>query len=363
MIGSLLGAGQDAFFVLEPCQRKVLHLSNGVMPGMGPVAEYSTNSRGIRGREFSPRDRVRLLALGCSVAISTFVDQSRTWTAILERILTERRGLKTWVGCVGKSEMTSRDVATVMRFFVPQFLGLIDALIVLVGVNDLALMLSKRSAYDPQYLDDAGLEVRFRRAFVRLPSRYEGRSFPANRWVWRVARCLKRHLVPQVFENSMAFYDQKRERRQRASEMLDFLPDIGPGLEEFARNIGTIADLAEAYSLRLIVLTQPSLWRPDLTDEEQQLLWFGWVGETSRFYSASALAEGIRLYNQKLMSVCHEREIECVDLASRLPKSTAAFYDDVHFNESGSRHVAESVAGYVTGTPATHCIRRDWGCG
>ena len=56
------------------------------------------------------------------------------------------------------------------------------------------------------------------------------------------------------------------------------------------------------------------------------------------------------MYNETLLTVCRNRRIECIDLESSLPKDTTVFYDDVHFNVSGSRKVAEIVSNYLLGT-------------
>jgi hypothetical protein len=43
--------------------------------------------------------------------------------------------------------------------------------------------------------------------------------------------------------------------------------------------------------------------------------------------------------------------LECYDLASVVPKSTASFYDDVHFNEEGARVVAAHLVDYLLSEP------------
>jgi len=129
------------------------------MPGLSLVPRYRTNSLGVRGREFARDDSYRVLAIGCSATISLYVDQDKTWTGLLERCLGERLGQRVWAGCVGRREVNTRDVVTMMRYFVPQHRAALGALIFLVGVNDLALMLSKGAAYDPEFLNKQHLSV------------------------------------------------------------------------------------------------------------------------------------------------------------------------------------------------------------
>jgi lysophospholipase L1-like esterase len=66
-----------------------------------------------------------------------------------------------------------------------------------------------------------------------------------------------------------------------------------------------------------------------------------------KYYSVEALSDGMSQYNDKLIEVCKARGVEYIDLASRLPKDTTAFYDDAHFNESGAKMVAEAIFEYL----------------
>ena len=94
-------------------------------------------------------------------------------------------------------------------------------------------------------------------------------------------------------------------------------------------------------------LTQPTMWRNDLPPPEERLLFYGWIGtmEAPRgFVRASDLAQGMRQFNEALLTICKIDSLECYDLASAIPKDTTAFYDDCHFNEGGARLVAQFLA-------------------
>jgi lysophospholipase L1-like esterase len=56
-------------------------------------------------------------------------------------------------------------------------------------------------------------------------------------------------------------------------------------------------------------------------------------------------------YNRILLDVCGQYGLECLDIAPRIPKNTSAFFDDMHFNEAGSRLVARLVANHIASTP------------
>jgi hypothetical protein len=88
-----------------------------------------------------------------------------------------------------------------------------------------------------------------------------------------------------------------------------------------------------------------------LTEAERNRLWFGWGPGFTYFYSIEALIGGMAAYNNQLLTTCDERQVECVDLATALPKDMTVFYDDVHFNESGAKEVSRVLTDYLLAQP------------
>jgi hypothetical protein len=69
---------------------------------------------------------------------------------------------------------------------------------------------------------------------------------------------------------------------------------------------------------------------------------FGWRPD-GRFYTTDALARAMSSYNSRLSGICARLNVECIDLASRIPRSLESFYDDMHFTEIGARRVADEL--------------------
>jgi len=144
------------------------------------------------------------------------------------------------------------------------------------------------------------------------------------------------------------------KRQQRAAAATVPLPDLEIGLEEYRSRILAIATECRSRGLRCLFLTQPTMWRENLTPEHNALLWFGWVRRESQplgYLSAADLTKAMDAFNRELLSVCTRDGLECFDLASVVPKDTSAFYDDAHFNESGARIVADQLADYLSSRP------------
>ena len=194
--------------------------------------------------------------------------------------------------------------------------------------------------------------------------------YPENAWYLRTGLgrlWATRRPAPEgreVFVERGTHIARLRKLRQEASELRD-LPDVAHALDGYQHNIETIIDVARAEGLRVVFMTQPTLWRDDLSPADRQLLWMGGPPFYKKqsgawFYSVEALAEGMELYNQRLREVCEARAVPCLDLAKRLPKTRAIHWDDAHFTEEGARRVAALVTEFLSlREPFVGQVRRD----
>jgi hypothetical protein len=141
--------------------------------------------------------------------------------------------------------------------------------------------------------------------------------------------------------------ERGRRKRRTIGASLDSLPSLERPLLEHRRNLNAIVDLAAAAGARVVFVTQPSVWRPQMTDAEQRRLWFGWVGadwsSAYAYCTTGALSRALAAYNGTVLDVCRERGLRCVDAARLLPPDSTVFGDDVHFTERGSQLLAQAL--------------------
>jgi hypothetical protein len=139
-----------------------------------------------------------------------------------------------------------------------------------------------------------------------------------------------------------------RRFRQRGGRRSD-LPDLEAGRGEYATNVGRIIDAARERGARVVLATQPTLWRDGLGPAEESLLWAGgppfyaWK-DGAAYFDTEALARGMVQFNTTLLEVCAERGAVCIDAAAEIPRTTEFFYDDAHFTEAGSARLARLIA-------------------
>jgi lysophospholipase L1-like esterase len=343
----------EQFYVRRPNLHAIFLPREDIMPGVTGPSEFITNSLGVRGDEFSANQPYRILAIGGSTTECLYLDQHKAWPYLIERRLRGSTGLNVWVGNVGVSGHNTRDHIVYMRYLLQQY-PKIDAVLNLVGANDLSLNLSNPN-YNPHFLENSGAEVEaVWRAFYMRPSRLE-KWWYRKTSLWNLWGTLQRaYLSGPRQDRRGEIYSRWRSDR-RGAVIVDRLPDLEPGLSEFRRNLNTMVDLAAAHAVRLIFLTQPTIWREDLPARETGMLITGRVAHPrhegrTEYYSVKALAEGMARYNRVTLDVCRARNVECIDLAGKLPKDLTVFYDDEHFNDHGSQMVAQVVSEQLLAT-------------
>lgn len=346
------------FYVWPPNKQKIFHPSPDVMPGIKGKSRFETNRWGIRGRQFTAESRYRILTIGGSTTECLYLDQLESWPSLLEQALNTKIGVNAiWVGNVGKSGTnTNHHIVQIDKIL--ENYPKVDMIILLIGINDFL----RRLGLDEEYFlidrqSEDYQEKLMNKAFSVRPGWDDEFPLYKRTEIWRLLRDLKYRLFspkidPEVQDDAGLFYVEKRERRGRAVNIREQLPELASALQDYAKNIREIVQLAKEKNVAVVFLTQPSIWRADLSNELINLLWLGRVGQNQEnigddYYSIGALSDGMELYNDRLLKLCGELDLNCLDLARHVPKDTSAFYDDAHFNEQGAERVAELVEEYL----------------
>ena len=350
------------FYVWPPNHRVAFNPAPGVMSGVTGVSRFIISADGIRGRRLTTSDGHRILVVGGSTSECLYLDQGEAWPAIVETSLQEALGRSDiWVGNVGKSGHSTRDHRLQVARLLDQ-LPRIDTVILLVGINDLMLRLERDLDYRPLAEESPEYHRRLEQhAFaVRRTSRLAppGSARTALGSLLHkasiTAGLTKPSWADDVQDSAGSFYVRGRQLRQRALAIRVAPPDLDTALIEYAENLRFIIADAERRDTDVVLMTQPSLYGPDLPPTLRELLLFGNVGVESNagneYYSVDALATALGRYNETLLAVCATARIDCMDLDAKLPKDTTVFYDDVHFNEAGARQVAMTVVAHLLDT-------------
>jgi len=331
----------------------------GVMTGIEGESRFETNAFGIRGPDWGSarRKEYRILFLGGSAAECFYLDQDEAWPALIGAQLDRTAdGRRVWAGNIGRSGHNSRDHLLEAEILLPNLS--VDAIVVMMGVNDLGLRLVQDAAFNPDFL--ATPENRTYQVGHTFSVHPDDPNLPFYR-KGVVGRLLgldpdaARRKPYLVVDNAGLIFLKWREYR-KSGEKVATLPDLAPALAEYRRNTEAIVAAAKKQGVRVLLVTQPALWRAGLTEAEESVLWMGGIGDFQekaggRYYTAEALGRGLAAYNAALMETCATTGAECLDVTTKVTQDLHTFYDDCHLNEEGSRKVAEAVAGYLRERP------------
>lgn len=107
------------------------------------------------------------------------------------------------------------------------------------------------------------------------------------------------------------------------------------GLKAFERNLNIFITLAKEDGAKIILMTQPNIYKDQMTEQELGALGMlngEAVGNGKRWTYKTAL-NGFRQYNDKIREIASTKAgVYLIDLELIVPKSLEFFIDDVHYN-------------------------------
>ncbi|MEX2114354.1 MAG: SGNH/GDSL hydrolase family protein [Pirellulales bacterium] len=317
----------DNPYLSRPGLTRVYRPLPGMMRDVGPESHVRTNSWGMRGSDPPPRETAyRILCLGGSTTACTYLDDTKTWPALVESRMqssaSTEKPARFWVGNAGLPGLRSMEN---LRFLQQsQRVNEVDCVVVQTGVNDLISCLAGLRPAPPLWI----------------------RSH-----VWRMAHVIIRSSIESgtLVEDAAGDVYRRRRAIRQAAAISDDAPPLEPCLQNFADNIQAIIEVCRQHHVRAVFTTQPVLWRADLDAQNESLLWFGQLAD-GRFLSARMLRAAADQYNDTLRNVCASEGIGLIDL-DELNGDPTAFYDDCHFTETGARRVAQLVAEWLLEHP------------
>jgi lysophospholipase L1-like esterase len=305
-----------------------------ILPGTKAPARFTTNGRGMRGPEWEAGAE-RIFAVGGSTTICFYLDDALTWPQRVMTLLNAgSSGRRVWVGNVGKSgHDTLHHLELLERL--PE-VAEVDVIVLLAGVNDFSHSLrypfeGRRRTAAARVFDRGGPRDPFVPHFRQsLPYR-------------AVTLLAKPPAGLEVEDLEGRVYARRREQRRNARK--DYpLPPLDEPLRQYQATLGAIADWCRQRGIRLLLLTQPTLWQDPMPPELEALTYSSTMGGPGRTLSAADLARGIDAFNRTMLELCRTRSLECLDLASALPKDASIHYDQEHFTIEGADAVARMVA-------------------
>jgi len=318
-------------------------------PGVSGIKKFTVNEIGLRGPPV-PQDGnpYRIVTIGGSTTECAALDDSEEWPHLLMEGLNARQASRrVWVGNAGISGHTAVQHRALLESL--PILDEADLVIFFIGANDLWTTIAARGA------PTAREQEHYAALFSASLRGTQASRFPLYKR-FRVFELVRDTVIAVERKFTVAGSESEvnynTSRRKRAASPRVQLPKLEAGLQEYRERVLALARLCKVHGTHCLFLTQTSLWRPDLSAADQQLLWFGWVGPWTKpigYIGVADAARALEAYNHTLLDVCQSNRLECFDLASRVPRDTSNFYDDFHLTEKGAGEVARALTDYVLG--------------
>lgn len=302
---------------------------------LDPVIITTRNSLGFRGPEppRMPDSVLTLLAIGGSTTECRFLSDGRTWIDVLGRDLSSTFA-PVWINNAGLDghstfgHLVLLDTVVKMR-------AKPKVILLLIGAND--------RGRDDLTTADSTIYVRFsgREAVRRIVSHSEVLAVGLNLYRYLQARQLgvvhgqgwdleHRQLElrdqPRVVVSDSARAALVELHRQR------YVPN-------YRGRVRSLVSFSRAHGIEPVLITQPALLG-DSTDDVPRVH----LGDIARGeLDVAARWDLVEVYNDVAREVGEETGSLVIDLARKLPKRLAYFYDWMHYNNEGAAVVGEII--------------------
>jgi len=319
--------------------------TNDFLPNVSGDHVLTVNRLGIRGAMPPSGASPRIAVLGGSTTEDWVLAEDETW---VQQLATRLRDCvpKVWTANLGKGGVNARhhllQLPEVAKYM-PRF----DMFIVLLGLND---FLFDFRIHHPMEIPDDWWR---KQAFMTLPGD-EGSSALAV-----ISRRLYGRYIAKTGQSAAIsdFGNYQKHLRDAyaqvgAGRRVNELPEMSGHLAQYRQTIRSLKSWADAYGAPVIFVTQPFVWSGQMSDATRAQIYAGFIGHKldapdTKWYTASALEQGLSTYNAALLAMCKSEGLLCVDAAAEVPREAAYFYDDFHFSELGAEKVGTVVASYV----------------
>lgn len=300
-----------------------------ISPIDGRSFTVATDGHGFRTKNLEPvgtpkpEGTYRIFFVGGSTTENIALPDEETFPEIVQVELRKRLG-KTPRVCTVNTGISGNTIVDSFSLISHRILALEpDLIVVLHATNDMRISMSDR--FDPTHYRDLKKHKK-----VRFSDFMEDNSRLFS-------------LSNQLRKGLFGLRGAERYKARRASIPFSTQVDPGVGLPHFRRYLGMISAVCKEAQVPVVFMTQPSLYKPNNTPEEDASFWLGVVNHGEINLDNQTLLRGMQLYNAAITEHAQERGHLLIDLESAVPKDLDHFYDDAHYTAKGCAVIAEEI--------------------
>ncbi len=307
------------------------------------TVEFKINPFGFRAESMKtalkPQNTQRIFFLGESTTECITLSENDVFPSRVEKLLAESHPDQKFecINAAMSGNLAADSLATLIykvMYYQP------DVIVVMHAINDLRY--GTVPTYDPIRRPD------YYRSFYYAGFDEGGHSPWHLRGILKKSfflTLLKRNLMDRFFVvETEKKYDKMRQKRKT-------LPITSivesKSVKDFLKNLEEMAFIARGHGVRIILMTEPSIYRENLPPEIDEKLWMGYLPGPGINLSNDFLAREMKRFNDAIRELSRRAKIELIDLEVSFPKDLTCFYDDVHFTPEGSRRAAGIISQYL----------------
>lgn len=320
--------------IFLPSNQK-FRIENTLFADLDTQIIHNKNSLGFRGAE--PPENIEeglsIITVGGSTTESFYISDGDTWSDILFAELS-RHFHNFWGNNAGLDGHSTFGHLILQRDYLLKLQP--DVLVFLIGINDVGRNAPR--SFDQQSTQQLNLSGSLKSAIISLERFSEVLNLAHN--VWRWIKANKAELGHgQVKLSSIA------ELRLSNQEIEIITKSYEKSRQGYRERIDILAKKSIDAGILPIFVTQPHLAGGgidpetgiDLRTREMAIALEG-GGQKA---NGEAMWNVLESYNQIVRELGREKNYTVIDLARKMPKTSAYFYDLIHFNKKGSSSVGQ----------------------
>jgi lysophospholipase L1-like esterase len=314
-------------------------------PGLKPEITYSEIGAGLRSLSLpdlaKPEGSLRILCLGASTTAQTTQETADSWCGLLEkRLKSAHPEWRDRIHTVSYGRGGDRALETALWVEAMFEETKPDIVITLLGINDLTWGGAGKNRDVKARLAAAGPNRQSRFGTLCIEISQLCRRLQQVATQFDIRKGLFRGTKVEWHTSILPSYRENYRKLPHVSE-LTRNPDP---IDEFGTALHSLLDFLKKKNAAVIVLGQPVLWKPHLSAEEYESLWFYVNTPTGPVVPpGSWLLREMTRYNSLQATEAQSFGFKYVDLDAALPKTVAYYFDDCHFTDKGSERVADAV--------------------
>lgn len=307
--------------------------TNAIADKLDETIVHSKNSLGFRGanppEEFD--QSLSIIAVGGSTTESHYQSDDVEWVALLGRKL-EEQFRSVWINNAGLDGHSTFGHRILLRDLVAPIRP--KVVLFLVGINEVGrdmMIIDEQKMREALQTDSPLL------ALLTIANNSEVLTLAVN-----LTRYVKARIAGLAHNTQLDLHEaSEKPITINESDRLAVIRKHGDRyLPEYADRLERLVESTLDAGSMPVLVTQPALYGPAIDDVTRVDL--GRIPVTGEMDGDLAW-EVLQMYNDVTRRVAKENGLLLIDLAVSMPKSSALYYDTIHFTNAGAESVAMIV--------------------